>query len=90
MIFRKNDKIDIIFYNGDNKQAVIDFFSETPFGKYLRIIENDLHYEPNEMYGNKSYIKTNRYIYFSYDQWNWWRCIIITKEEFDKNFIEVK
>lgn len=92
MIFDKRQQEQIIFYNGKNKQEVIEFFSSKCFGKYLIIQDDELHYkikdyeEPKE----RTFIPPYNYIRFWYDEDAWWVCEKVSIEEYNKNFIEIK
>lgn len=86
--FRKDDKLNIIFYNGENKQEVLDFFKDNNYGKFLKIESNNLYYEVKSY--NKKLIKENVYIYFDYDEDDWWCINQITEERFNKDFVSVK
>lgn len=90
--FNKRDVKNIIFYNGENKQEVIDFFKEYSYGKFLTIREDgNLHYYLKQWQTkDETLIKPNRYLYFEYDEDDWWRIEAISKKDFERGFVSVK
>ena len=88
--FQKKDEKQVIFYNGENKHEVIDFFKKRCFGKFLKVKEDDtLHYQKNT-YDNRTLITPNKYIFFNYDEDDWWYICQLTEDEFNKLFISIK
>lgn len=90
--FHKEDAKKIIFYDGENKQEIIDFFKDTNYGKFLTIREDgNLHYHLKSWQTkDETLIKPNRYIYFEYDEDDWWQIETLNKKEFDLNFVSIK
>jgi len=88
LIFRKGDSIKLIFYNGENKQEVLEFFSTEPYGKYLLVIDEELHYKVKS-YHHNTLIKPNNYIMFDYDEDDWWCVITKSKEYFAKEYVSI-
>lgn len=90
--FNKDDAKRVIFYNGENKQEVIDFFKDSNYGKFLVIREDgNLHYYlKNWQTKDETLIKPNRYLYFEYDEDDWWCLNQITEDKFNKDFVSVK
>lgn len=88
IILDKRKAVEIIFYNGVNKNDVIEFFKNKNYGKYLIVIDNELHYKVNS-YDYNTLINPNRYLSFKYDEDDWWYVSQETKENFDKYFISI-
>lgn len=90
--FHKGDAKNIIFYNGENKQEVIDFFKEYNYGKFLVIREDgNLHYYLKKWQTkDETLIKPNRYLYFEYDEDDWWGIEALSKKDFERDFVSVK
>ena len=88
IILDKRKAVEIIFYNGVNKNDVIEFFKDRNYGKFLVVIENELHYKVNS-YDYNTLIKPNRYLSFKYDEDDWWYASQETKENFDKHFVSI-
>ena len=86
IILDKRKALQIIFYNGVNNNEVIEFFKKGNFGKYLVVIDNELHYQA---YGKNTLIKPNFYLSFKYDEDDGWYISKETKESFSKNFISI-
>lgn len=91
MIFNKRKAEKIIFYNGHNKQEVIDFWGNKNYGKFLKIIDNELYYKVNDYEPQyKKPIPKNRYITFEYNEDDWWYCSTITTDEYEQNYIYIE
>jgi len=88
IILDKRKALEIIFYNGVNKNDVIDFFKDKNYGKFLIIIDNELHYKVRS-YDTNTLIKPNLYLSFEYDEDDWWYISKETKESFSKNFVSI-
>ena len=88
IILDKRKAVEIIFYNGVNKNDVIEFFKDRNYGKFLVIIDNELHYKKNS-YDSNTLIKPNLFLSFKYDEDDWWYISKETKENFDKHFVSV-
>ena len=90
--FNKDDAKRVIFYNGENKQEVIDFFKDYNFGKFLVIREDgNLHYHLKKWQTkDETIIKQNRYLYFEYDEDDWWQIKSISKKDFEMDFVSIK
>ena len=88
IILDKRKALEIIFYNGVNKNDVIEFFKDKNYRKFLTIIDNELHYKVRS-YDKNTLIKPNLYLSFKYDEDDWWYISKETKESFDKNFVSI-
>jgi len=91
IILDKRKSLDIIFYDGTNKDEVINFFKQTDrknLIKFLIEIDGHLHYKVRS-YDTNTLIKPNLYLSFKYDEDDWWYISKETKESFDKNFISI-
>lgn len=91
IILDKRNSLDIIFYDGTNKDEVRNYFIQTNrknLVKFLIEIDGEFHYKVNS-YDTNTLIKPNLYLSFKYDEDDWWYISKETKESFDKNFISI-
>lgn len=93
-IFELRSAVKIIYFNGSNIQEVIDFFMSNTtkrYGKFLQNINNELHFKVRDYHSRKmTLIKPGFYIKFTYDEDDWWTPCHVSKEELEKNYIEIE
>lgn len=90
LVFKKSDSKKVIFYDGTNQEKVIKFFKDEIYGKFLKVIDRELHYKTREYYSyNTTIIKPGVWLSFNYGEDAWYYKVEKTEKEFNKEYLTI-